>query len=1722
MRKSTLKKSALIWATCLILIAFLPIIQTGVASQNEGDNQDSIVNIDLTMDNDEIHISYDISGYLIETIEHDGMDYKRYRISGESNFKNPGCPDLPNIRRSIVIPDDKKMMVDVVSIDVSEYEGIDIIPSKGLIPRTINPDDIPYKFDEIYEQDTWYPNKVVELDTPYILRDFRSQIIQINPIQYNPFQHKIRVVNSIEVSISEDGPAEQNILYRIKPLDRLDNDFQPIYSNHFLNYKEITSGFKYTPVSDQGNMLVICYDDFYEEMMPFVEWKNMKGIPTEIVNVSSIGTTATEIDTYISDYYNTTGLTFVLLVGDIDQIPSMDTPYSSHVSDPSYAYIVGDDHYQDIFIGRFSAQNEDQVITQVNRSIEYEKNPEADADWYHKGIGIGSPEGVGDDGEYDWEHIRNLRNLLMNFTYSFVDEFYGGSQGGDDADGEPVVADVVSALNEGRTILNHCGHGAWDGVGWGAMPGWYVLHIDDINDLTNDHKLPFTVLVACNPGEFESYDACFAETCMRATNNGEPTGAIGVFASTQSQSWDPPMEAQDEIVDLLVNSTYNTMGGLTYSGTMSMVDDYGSGCYDEIDTWTLFGDPSLQIRTDTPIDMDVDHSTSVMSGETEFEVTVTGIEGALCAVSFNGHLLGYAYTDSSGNALITFNESIEDMEELDFVVTAFNTMPYITTLEVMPPLRNIAEFEPMQGVLIAYPFGISYEIIAEMSEGVIVTTIVESSSQQSTVHSLYESNGVNTANCEYLIAPSDSYWTRDYGPWFRYNSTINTLEVVDFEYNRPRPNDDNIPNVFASEYGLNYIYMDIVASGGNYMTDGYGISASTELILTENPSMTEEEIKEMFAEYLGIGTYHLYPDPLGEYIEHIDCWGKFLSPDTIMIIEVDPSHSNYAEIEAAADYFETQISSMGTPYNVVRVYCHLEEPYINSLILNDKVLVPITGGTYDNAALQAYSDAMLGYEVLGFTGSWANTDALHCRAKGIPDLDMIYIDHDPMIDQMPIDAGFEVEADLTSYVTARGIVNPQLHWKNTSIGVWNNLPMSNNEDNYFATIPNHPCGETIYYYFSVENSEGDLFYHPFIGEPDPLFFDITLVPDIWVDPNSISIIGNINELLTDILTIGNDDFAGENLDFIITCSDVGGYGWLSVGIDNGSIAPGNELNITVEANTNGLEVGHYSETLTISSDDPDTPTIMIPVDLETVYGNNVGALSVNYPVGAIPDGSYYVNATVQNYGSNDQFNVLVNCSIYEGGIGGVIIDEDFSTDPVDWTITHVDGTAWTWDSYDERMENTYGYPNAGYLDSPLLDCSGKTGISLSFWHYWRADYSSGNQDGYVYGSTDGGATFPHLIDSFHHNDPAEETAVKYYDISSWADGQAEVMIRFDIYNDNDWYWRIDDFNVSAEITGDLVYYSETLVDIPAYGPNYVEFTPAWDAIMGVYGIQITTLLDGDEFPGNDVVADVVSVEGPSLAFDPTSYDAGTMGLNETASTSFDIWNDGVGVLSYSLSESCDWIEIDPVSGDSTGEHDQVTVDINTTGLALGSHHCDILINSDGGSEMFGVDVYVVSSSTEIMDVNQSMYERGFPIRHAADGDWAGAQNFTPTLGMISSVDLRLRKFGTPEFDLTVELRQDAPDGVLIDSIVFGVGDVSATWDWFHVDFDDCPVISDVDYFVVIPPAPSGVTTSFGYEWAYEIDDVYDGGSFWFTRDGGGLWRDLPDNYEFAFRTYGLM
>ena len=242
----------------------------------QGNSFDSMT-ITTQTPGDVITINYHLTDFMIKPITIDGEDYSQIHLEGESNMLSKGKLDLPNICRSIIIPDTAKMDVTITSFHYELYKGISVAPSKGNLPRNVNPDDISYEFDDIYNEDTWFPEKLTELDQPYILRDFRGQVIRIHPFQYNPVKKQLRFYTDITIEIYSIGSDTVNCIMRDEAPTMIDYDFIQIYERHFLNF----NGSRYTPVEEEGNMLIITYDDFWDTMIPFVEWKNMKGIPTE-------------------------------------------------------------------------------------------------------------------------------------------------------------------------------------------------------------------------------------------------------------------------------------------------------------------------------------------------------------------------------------------------------------------------------------------------------------------------------------------------------------------------------------------------------------------------------------------------------------------------------------------------------------------------------------------------------------------------------------------------------------------------------------------------------------------------------------------------------------------------------------------------------------------------------------------------------------------------------------------------------------------------------------------------------------------------------------------------------------------------------------------------------------------------------------------------------------------------------------------------------------------------------------------------------------------------------------------------------------------------------------------------------------------------------------------------------------------------------------------------
>lgn len=417
------------------------------------------------------------------------------------------------------------------------------------------------------------------------------------------------------------------------------------------------------------------------------------------------------------------------------------------------------------------------------------------------------------------------------------------------------------------------------------------------------------------------------------------------------------------------------------------------------------------------------------------------------------------------------------------------------------PVTAIAEFQPMGGVMVAYPLGIPVNLVSELSFITKVKVLVYPASDSNTVKTYFASSGVNMDNVSFWVIDHDSYWTRDYGPWFIVDGD-DRVGIVDFTYNRPaRPNDDAALVEIATRMQMPRYEMPMVHTGGNYMVDGYGTAASTTLLLEENPNQTAASLQTMANQYLGINNYMLLDDPLGDYIEHIDCWGKFLDVDKVLIAKVPSSDPRYSDYEAVANTFANALTPWGNHYQVFRVNApgrNKITPFTNSLILNDHVFVPIAGTQYDNAAIAVYQQAMPGYTIVPIMQNnnrpWQNTDALHCRTHELADPEMLYIKHYPLLGEYDLPTATTIHAEIKALGGQSLVCDSLLVYYRVNGGTWQTTRLELVSGGGFeASLTGLQAGDEVDYYLFAQDQSGRRECHPYIGAADPHHFKVLTV-----------------------------------------------------------------------------------------------------------------------------------------------------------------------------------------------------------------------------------------------------------------------------------------------------------------------------------------------------------------------------------------------------------------------------------------------------------------------------------------------------------------------------------------------------------------------------------------------------------------------------------------------------
>lgn len=449
------------------------------------------------------------------------------------------------------------------------------------------------------------------------------------------------------------------------------------------------------------------------------------------------------------------------------------------------------------------------------------------------------------------------------------------------------------------------------------------------------------------------------------------------------------------------------------------------------------------------------------------------------------------------------------------------------------PVRTIGEWEELEAIVVTWDayFGTLREIVRYAKDELEVINVCQDSNS---LKSYLSASGIDMENLTFIEAPFNTVWVRDYGPNPVYTNDVDSLVLIDWIYNRPRPADDVIPGIIGEYLGVP-VYCttqapyDMVHTGGNFMSDGLGAGFSSRLILEENDASnqfgisnhSEEDIENIINLFMGIDIYPKMEALPYDGINHIDMHMKMLDEQTILIGEFPLGVSDGPQIEENIQYLLDNFKTYwGTDFKIERI---LQPPcgngsyppncqsgaeyrtYTNALIVNKTILVPIYNTALDQIALQRWQELKPGYKIVGIDCRQIINagGAIHCITKEIGSKNPLWISHRELDDVIEEDniADYQIEALIRH---RDGIESATVYWSLNTDDGYNAIEMEleSAESNLWrASIPQQIAGGRLFYYIEAFANSGKSINRP-LAAPEAYFdFEIEALNTSTSDQN---------------------------------------------------------------------------------------------------------------------------------------------------------------------------------------------------------------------------------------------------------------------------------------------------------------------------------------------------------------------------------------------------------------------------------------------------------------------------------------------------------------------------------------------------------------------------------------------------------------------------------------------
>jgi len=456
------------------------------------------------------------------------------------------------------------------------------------------------------------------------------------------------------------------------------------------------------------------------------------------------------------------------------------------------------------------------------------------------------------------------------------------------------------------------------------------------------------------------------------------------------------------------------------------------------------------------------------------------------------------------------------------------------TITLPEDARFPGEYEEIQGVFVNYPYSSGAVVITEgtneepslakffrelihaiQEAGVTAYISIRNEADKAILIQYFKDKGTPLTNYQFLVNPTDSIWTRDFGPIDFYYGDDDKIGWVDLKYYNSRELDDALTPIWAKNFKIEHTYMPLDFEGGNILMNGHYGMATSSRVYTNNSDYSESEVRDLLKKSFNLKDLYILGDlKFDGGTGHVDLYIDMINENSFVYTKQPlqmaniPEYKDYQTVLDNVDFLKTKTSpgGGGNPYvfNTVPfptqddqsiyddadIIDNTNRTYSNHLIINKTIIQPVfnngqTGNIEgDKAALDILRKKYPGYKFITIDGRTleGSGGSIHCVTKEFHAENPIRFKHysyHGLIDDCK--SSYPVNVVITN---KSGIKEAVLFSRIKGTNVWNQTKMTEGEDNHWQsaiTLPSTLSGNKVEYYISATSNNGKTMTYPMTG-----------------------------------------------------------------------------------------------------------------------------------------------------------------------------------------------------------------------------------------------------------------------------------------------------------------------------------------------------------------------------------------------------------------------------------------------------------------------------------------------------------------------------------------------------------------------------------------------------------------------------------------------------------------